>query len=164
MGQKNRYILKSCPKRTPRDLPLVQSAQVQPSLSTLLAFNSWFLPFFSQAEALHSSTLCHPYECRRTGRPPPPSTPDTTLYEQHTYLPTHLPRDTCDIRIRICTMARDGSASAASENEVDSIYCTMQELRAAAAKQADACVAGVAWCGMWRVEGVSPSAAFVWAA
>ena len=34
----------------------------------------------------------------------------------------------------------------------------MRELRAAAAKQADRCVAGVAWCGMWRVEGVFPYA------
>ena len=32
----------------------------------------------------------------------------------------------------------------------------MQELRAAAVKQADTCVAVLAWCGMWRVEGVSP--------
>ena len=53
-------------------------------------------------------------------------------------------------------MATDGSASAASEIEVVSIYPTMQELRVAAAKQADRCVAGVTWCGMWRVEGVSP--------
>ena len=53
-------------------------------------------------------------------------------------------------------MAEDGSASAASEIEVGSIYPTMQELRAAAAKQADTCVAGVAWCGMWRVEEISP--------
>ena len=53
-------------------------------------------------------------------------------------------------------MATDGSASAASEIEVCSIYSTMRELRAAAAKQADTCVAGVAWCWMWRVEGVSP--------
>ena len=53
-------------------------------------------------------------------------------------------------------MATDGSASAASEIEVGSIYPTMQVLRAAAAKQADTCVAGVAWCGMWRAEGVSP--------
>ena len=53
-------------------------------------------------------------------------------------------------------MATDGSASAASEIEAGSIYPTMQELCAAAAKQADKCVAGVAWCGMWRVEGVSP--------
>ena len=41
-------------------------------------------------------------------------------------------------------------------DEAGSIYPTMQELRAAAAKQADTCVAGVAWCGMWRVQGVSP--------
>ena len=45
-------------------------------------------------------------------------------------------------------MVTDGSASAASEIEVGSIYPTMQELRAAAAKQADTCVSGVAWCGM----------------
>ena len=32
----------------------------------------------------------------------------------------------------------------------------MQSLRAAAAKQADTCVIGVAQCGMWRVEGVCP--------
>ena len=50
-------------------------------------------------------------------------------------------------------MVTDGSASAASEIEVGSIYPTMQkEHRAAAAKHADTCVAGVAWCGMWRVE------------
>ena len=54
-------------------------------------------------------------------------------------------------------MATDGRASAASEIEVGSIYPTMQEeLRAAAAKQADTCVAGDAWRGMWRVEEVSP--------
>ena len=55
-------------------------------------------------------------------------------------------------------MATDGNASAASEIEVGSIYPTMQELRVAPAKQADTCVADVAWCGMWRVEGVSPYA------
>ena len=53
-------------------------------------------------------------------------------------------------------MATDGSASAACEIEEGSIYPTIQELRAAAAKQVDTCVAGVAWCGMWRVEGASP--------
>ena len=53
-------------------------------------------------------------------------------------------------------MATDGSASAASEIEVGFIYRTMQEFRAAAAKQADTCVAHVAWSDMWRVEGVSP--------
>ena len=53
-------------------------------------------------------------------------------------------------------MATDGSASAASEIEVGSIYPTMQEeLRADAAKQADTSVAGVAWRGMWRAEEVS---------
>ena len=34
----------------------------------------------------------------------------------------------------------------------------MQDLRAAAAKQANTCVAGVALHGVWRVEGVSPYA------
>ena len=53
-------------------------------------------------------------------------------------------------------MGTDGSLSAASEIEVGSIYPMMQELRAAAANKADTCVAGVAWCVMWRVEGVSP--------
>ena len=53
-------------------------------------------------------------------------------------------------------MATSGSASASSEIEAGSICLTMQELRAAAAKQADACVAGVALSVMWRVEGVSP--------
>ena len=53
-------------------------------------------------------------------------------------------------------MATDGRTSAASEIEVGSIYPTMQELRATAAKQEDTCVAGVAWCGMWWVEGISP--------
>ena len=53
-------------------------------------------------------------------------------------------------------MATDGSASAASEIEVGSIYSMMRKLRAATAKQAHTSVAGEAWCGMWRVEGVSP--------
>ena len=49
-------------------------------------------------------------------------------------------------------MATGGSASAASEIEVGSICPTLQELRAAAAKQADTCVAGAALYGMWRVS------------
>ena len=54
-----------------------------------------FSSFFSHSEALHSSTLCLPYQYRRTARPPSPSTPHTTPYEQQrTYLPTHLRRDT----------------------------------------------------------------------
>ena len=45
-------------------------------------------------------------------------------------------------------MATDSSASAASEIEVGSIYPTMLELRAAAAKLVDsACVARVVRCG-----------------
>ena len=63
---------------------------------------------------------------------------------------------TYDIRAPIRNLTTDGSASAASEIEVGSIYPTMPELRAAAVKQADnACVARVVWCGIWRVEGVS---------
>ena len=53
-------------------------------------------------------------------------------------------------------MATNGSASSASEIEAGSISPTMQELLAAAAKQAaaavkqaDPYVAGVAWCEMW---------------
>ena len=61
-----------------------------------MTFNC-FLSFFSQSEALYSSTLCPPYECRRTGRPPPPSTPHITQYDQHTYLPTHLRRNTYQV-------------------------------------------------------------------
>ena len=45
--------------------------------------------------------------------------------------------------------------SVASEIEVCSIYATTQEIRAAAAKQADTCVARVASCGLWRVDRVS---------
>ena len=58
-------------------------------------------------------------------------------------------------------MAADGSASAASDIDAGSIYPTIQELRAATAKQADTCVAGVAWCGMQRVEGTPRTSAFV---
>ena len=47
-------------------------------------------------------------------------------------------------------MATDGSASAASEIEVGSTYPTIQEeLRAAAAKQADTCTL-CCWCGVVR--------------
>ena len=54
-------------------------------------------------------------------------------------------------------MATGGSsASAASGIELDSIFPTMQELRAAAAKKEDTRVAGVALYGMWRVGGISP--------
>ena len=53
-------------------------------------------------------------------------------------------------------MAKDGGALAAPKCEVASIYPTMQELRAAATKQADTCVAGVAWCGICRVDGGAP--------
>ena len=90
-----------------------------------------------------------------------PSTLHTTPYEHHTYLLTPPRRDTYDVdttyeRIPICTMATGGSAAVASEIEVHPIYPTILELRTEAAKQADSCVAGVAWCGMWRSEGVSP--------
>ena len=88
-------------------------------------------------------------------------TPSTLHTPHHAVRATHVPgicRHTSaeihryDIRIPSCTMATDGSASAASEIKEGSIYPTMQELRAAAAKQADTCVAGVAWCGMWRAR------------
>ena len=61
-------------------------------------------------------------------------------------------------------MATDGSASAASKIELGSIYRTMQELRAAATKQADTCIVLLVWRGgvVWNVEGGSPrTSAFV---
>ena len=59
-------------------------------------------------------------------------------------------------------MPTDGSTFAACEIEAGSIYRTMLELRAAAAKQAvNTCVARVVWCGMWRVEGIPRTSAFV---
>ena len=77
--------------------------------------------FFSQSEALHGSALCPPYECRRTERPP-------TYVSAYTPPPRHIYR--YYIRIPTCTMATDGSASAASEIEVDSIYPTMRTRQA----------------------------------
>ena len=57
---------------------------------------------------------------------------------------------------RECLLVTGGRASAASEIDVGSIWPTNKELCAAAAKQADTCVAPVALSGMWRVERVSP--------
>ena len=51
---------------------------------------------------------------------------------------------------------RQQRVSVASEIEVGWICPTMQELRAVAARKPDTCVAGVAICGMWKVEGVFP--------
>ena len=49
-------------------------------------------------------------------------------------------------------MATDGCASAASEMEVGSIYPKLQELRAAAARQATSVTC--CWCGVvWDAEG-----------
>ena len=60
-----------------------------------------------------------------------------------------------DIRTRTSTMVTDGSAPVASEIEMGSIYPTT-----AAGKHIRTCVACVAtrgaWCGVSRVEGVSP--------
>ena len=53
-------------------------------------------------------------------------------------------------------MVTGGRASAASEIDVGSICPTKKELRAAAANQADTCVARVALSGTWWVEGVFP--------
>ena len=78
-----------------------------------------------------------------------------------TYLPTH----TTYVRIPMCDTAPDGSASAASELEVGLINPTMQELRAAAAKQAGTWFTRVALCGVRREERGSPrTSAFVWGA
>ena len=101
------YLVRLGPK-TGTFLNQVKSAPYEPchwsrahlagqSLGTLeFVFSAWFRPrlsLFSQSEALHSSTLCPPYEWWGTGEPASPSTPHTTPYEQHTYLPTHLRRD-----------------------------------------------------------------------
>ena len=81
--------------------------------------------------------------------PSTPYTPQRAIRATHVTAYTPPPRyDTHDVRIPIFIMVTDGSASAASEIEVGSIYPTLQELRAAAAKQAT-CVTcygcGVAW-------------------
>ena len=129
-----------------------------------LTFNC-FLSFFSQSEALHSSTLCPPYECRCTGGPPSTlHTPHHAVRATHVpgmYLPTHTPPPRCTHTrhihtwIPICIiMATGSSASAAPAIEIGSIYPTMQELRAAAAKQAGTCVLLVWRCCVvvWDVE------------
>ena len=79
-----------------------------------MTFNC-FLSFFSPSEILHSSTLCPPYECRRTGRPLPQTlnTPHHAI--RATYASAYTPppiyvHTRYDIRIPICTMATDGSA------------------------------------------------------
>ena len=91
---KSGYIPQSRQRRTLRALPLIQSAlylfwpdyaQVHPSSSTLIVNCS--LSFYSQSEALHSSTLCPPYERRCTGDP------------------LHLPRHTSSTRICLRTSA-----------------------------------------------------------
>ena len=131
----NRYILKSSHNRTLSYEPCYWSkahctcfwpdkAQVHRVCLLCLTLNC-FLSFLSQSEALHSSTLCTPYESRRTGRPPPPSirrhTSDTRIC---LYTSAEIHRD--DIGIPTCTMATDVSASAACEIEVGLIYPTMQ--------------------------------------
>ena len=164
--KKNRCIPNSSKKRTLRALPLPKAhctcfgadkAQVHPSLSTLLGFQP-FLSFFSQLKRPSGVPPYAPHtnaNVRGDSLHPPHPTPRHTSNTRiclHTS--AEIQRD--DIRMPTCTMATDGSASAASEIEEGSIHPTMQQLRAAAAKrakQADTCAAGVAWCGMWRVEG-----------
>ena len=72
---------------------------MRPTGTPEFVYSDWlsivFLSVFSYWEALHSSTLSSIRKCGRKGRPPPPCTPHPTPYEQqHTYLPTHLRRDT----------------------------------------------------------------------
>ena len=159
-GQKQVYLVRLGPK-TGTYYNQVKSAPYQPCRSKAHCTCFWriklrytrvcllsidfqlFFFVFSQSEALHSSTLCPPYGCRRTGGPPPPSTPRTTPYEQHAYLPTHFRRATyiryADTNLHHGHMATDGCASAASEMEVGSIYPT--------------CIT-CCWCGVvWDAEG-----------
>ena len=117
-----------------------------------LTFNC-FLSFFSQS---NKPSIVPPYAPRTNASVridplhPPHPTPRRTS-NKRICLHTSAEIQRYDMRIPICTMATNGSASAASEIEEGSFYLTMQELRAAAAKQADTrVVAGVACCGMWR--------------
>ena len=124
-----------------------------------LTFNCFCRFLANQRPSIIPPYLCPPIRMPTCGgKPfhPPHLTPHHT---SNTRICLHTSADThrYDIRTLICTMATDGSASAASEIELGSIYPTMLELRAAAAKQAaNTCVARVVWCGMRRMDGVSP--------
>ena len=124
-------------------------AQVHPSLSTLLTFNC-----FCRFLAKQRPSIVSPYTPKRM-----PTygetlstlhTPHHAIHEPHTYLPTHLHRDT-EIRHTDtnCTTATDGSASAASEIEIGSIYSTMRSFaRPPRSRQYICC-----WCDVvWDVE------------
>ena len=105
-GAKNRYILKSQVKSAPYERChwskahctcfWPDKAQVQPSFSTLLDVQLFFVVFQPIKEALCSSTLCPPYECQRTGRPihPPHPTPRYSSTHVSAYTPPPRYRDT----------------------------------------------------------------------
>ena len=117
-----------------------EKAQVHPTLSTLLDVQPFFCRFLAnQRPSIVPPYAPHTYAGIR-GDPLYPSASHTTPCEQHMYLTSNLRRDRYDIQVPICTMATDASASAASEIEVGSICPKMQELRAAAARQADTCI------------------------
>ena len=99
-GQKKVYLVRSGPKTGPylnqveeaptspavglqRIVPIFLGQRVHRSCRFRLTFNS-FYSFFGQSAIFHSFTLYPKYEeCRRTGRPPTPSTSHTTPHRQH---------------------------------------------------------------------------------
>ena len=126
--------------------------QVYPSLSTLLSFQLFVFPFVANQRPFIVPPYAPHTNANVRGDPlhPPLPTPCHTS-NTRICLPTIAEIRHTDTK---CTMAKDGSASAAPNGEVASInpINTMQELRAATAKREDTCIAGVAWCEMWRAE------------
>ena len=125
------------------------TAQVHPSLSTLLDFQfisvaflanqrpSMFPPYASQTSADVRGNPLHP----------PHPAPRHRSITRICLLLTHQRRDT-EIRHTDTNLhyGHRRQSSVASEIEVCSINAATHEIRAAAAKQADTCVARVAWC------------------
>ena len=121
-----------------------------------LAFNCFFCHFDQMTSIVPPYAPHTNVDVRRDRLHPPHPTPRCTCNARmYVYAYTPPPRciDTTFPRILICTMATDGSAADASKIEIGSIYPTMERLRAAAAKQTNAYVAGVAWGVMCDLEG-----------
>ena len=131
-------------------------ARVQSSLPTLLDFQLFFCRFFANQRP----SIVPPYGPHTNAdvRGDPHTPHPTPRHTRNTRIRLRTSTETrYNIRIPICTLTTDGCASAASEIEVGSIYPTLQELRAAAAKQAT-CLA-CCWCGVvWdaKIGGISP--------
>ena len=109
-----------------------------PSLPSLLDFQLFLVVSQPIENPLYSSNLCPPYECQRTGdplHPPHPTQPHTSNTRICVHTSAEIQRYDMRITTVVGTMATNGSASAASKIEEGSIYLTMHELRAAAAKR-----------------------------